>query len=330
MRPTNEEPIEVSELARYLASKDLRDTAQLAVIKDTHSTYWLKTSGRPVELSNKPIGDVEVSLLHSDVIPRWAIAQLLCEQLNPDHEVEGDYMDLRPVPDRCIRGCAPSTSTEQPWAQSDNVLASHAQLSDFDRYSLVTNADYAASFRRWLSKLETQDEKIRGSVGDTLQLQRAKELPTCPQPIYPLQPLPQDTLDYISKIQRPLIATANLSTSDMLHFTITKVFEAQDSTLSKASVYLGTLSNGPDGDTTGPIFCLKVFRDDLDQVTNFAPARFRRAIASLGTLEERVSHDVTVYERLAHLQGSIVPSFHGSYEVSFDTSMSASFLIHIT
>lgn len=303
------------------------------VVTDTRSIYLLKNGNRPVDVSKPPCSGMEASLLQSDITPRWAIAQLLCEQLNPDHEIEGDYLDLRPVPDRCIRGCAPlsSTSTDRPWAQYEYVLASHLRLSDFDRYALVTNEDYAASFRRWIStQRDVQDETIPVSVNDTLQLKRATKLPTCPQPIYPLQPLPQETLDHISQIQRSSAAPADLPTRDPLAFTITKVFVPQDSTLSKARVYLGTLSNSPDGNATSSIFCLKIFREDLDQITNLAPPRFRRAIASLRTLEEQVSHDVTVYERVAHLQGSLVPRFYGSFDVSSDCSVSFLVLTHTT
>jgi len=249
------------------------------------------------------------------------------------------------------------------------VFATCHRHSDFDIPTLVRDPERMSQFFRWKEHVQSHHSKIVAHSNDILigvTNENGLRLEPFPRPLFPLElpDLPKETMSHLKEIQResPLVTAdiaGELEKSKKFLLKIQYII-AKGTRRGFCTVYRCEITSIDDQPIMScPPLCVKLFDDrfqslsmsdtwpffDLDNVDGQLQSSsipdesdsdefphhlfYRMSFAEVCALKESLA-----YKKLQQVQGSIVPWFYGTHQVSYVLSKCISFvyqwpLVHI-
>lgn len=198
--------------------------------------------------------------------------------------------------------------------------ASGTCFRDFDLYTMQRDETAWEDFCRWKSEVKGEAELL--VPGEILQMDPAGfgRLLTpfrSPVPDVRLEP---EIMDSIARNIRPRSADVDafLDSNNSLSFVITEA--KQCGTKYFSQVFFGHLVNDPAGSprvTCPQTLCLKLFDErwfPMPQQPDFSRPP-EELLLDLNSADDMVRREEGAYDRLRHLQGSLIPHCYGFQEV---------------
>jgi len=227
----------------------------------------------------------------------------------------------------------PQQNPDAPLLADETLFPKCLQNWDFDHATLVRDRNRALQFFRWKYYMlkDVSKAKVAARAGDILlgmtnspNLIHRRNL----QPAYSFDAsdLPLDTVKFLNKVQRksPLHeAELGESLQNSKSFTVSiQDVVTEGSSRGFATVYKCTITSIDDAPvTSGPVLCLKLFDDRFQDIEfdeeEFSHMHLHKWFKLVSIADACAIDEVTVYEKLHSVQGTVIPWFYGVHEVTF-------------
>ncbi len=202
------------------------------------------------------------------------------------------------------------------------LTATKRWFADFDMYTMQRVREAWNEFSLWKDYVQQQAKDNPIVPGMTLSVEvgafsRAYSRHRSP---YPLVPLPPDTLASVTRFSRPRNGGIDdiLLKSDSVQFKIAENKRVGPNQFSQ--VFFGRLVGCDE------LLCFKVYDErhfDIpeDNTTDYHFTRAEYRLTSVNNSEDLVRREEAAYDRLSHLQGTLIPHSYGFHLVSRATLM---------
>ncbi|KII91224.1 hypothetical protein PLICRDRAFT_37942 [Plicaturopsis crispa FD-325 SS-3] len=211
---------------------------------------------------------------------------------------------------RPLRLCLGAMRSPSKSALSADALFARRSFEDFDLYTMQRSVKELKRLVRWKRKFASEAVSAPLIEGSTLKV--------CgtfapPHPIlrahHPRLDLPPETYAIVTQHRRPRSTVLDGISLQDRGFEITKAVRTGPDHWSQ--IFFGRVS-GCDEE-----ICLKLFDDRLflfPDTTTYSISPPERRLLSFHRPSDMMRHEEHCYDRLSHLQGSLVPHCYGFYE----------------
>lgn len=311
---------------KLLPEKDVRTSVIVTNLSDILVFEWDPWSADPQSIQYERVQAHLPALALRGVAMACLNGSTKRQYLVPPFRYEGpDTFHVLPE--------GPPTNPDVPLLPDPELLLSHTRCSDFDLATVVRDRARALQFFRWHEAV--RDSALKGVVqvadivrGTTHDISPVSIIPSLLFPLDPAQ-IPTDTQAHIDATRRtPPLSSSGLESA----FAQSGSFELRIDELIAGSgertmctVYRCHLV-ALDGAAieSSPPLCLKLFDDRLQalkyprpEAASYREPRLPYLFAKVRVAEQYALDEKLAYDKMAFVQGSLLPWFYGMHRVSF-------------
>lgn len=196
----------------------------------------------------------------------------------------------------------------------EELIANKRSFEDFDLYTMQRDHAALKEFRRWKRLVKSAAIEASLDTSTTLTVKPFEFFArhAVLRSPYPPIPLPRETLDIVARHPRPRCTQIDsiLARMPCPTFEITKVVRSGPNHWSQ--VFFGRLRG------SSQLICLKLFDDRFfhrPSLNGYGRSPPEHRLLTFNRATDMMRREESIYDRLAHLQGTLVPHCYGFHEV---------------